>query len=145
MDLDNLEWLKAEHGLDFGLENLASFSSCSFCKCSGGGPRGGLCILSTAQWVSCSTISLSFNYFEWSIDVEVESKICLGLVCECEFLDLLWSVWLVGDTPVFKSKMILTIHFLLAVNREHGIDSQSLQIKGDDTERSFLKQITVGC
>jgi len=75
--------------------------------------------------MSSSTISLGFDDFEWSVDVEVECEICLGLVSECEFLDLLGSVWLVGDTPIFKSKMILAIHFLLTVNREHGIDSQS--------------------
>ena len=122
MDLNNLEWLEAEHGLNFGLENLGSFSS--FCYRSSGGSW--VFFLSTAQRMRCSTISLGFNYLERSIDVHVEGKICLGLVSEGEFLDLLWSIWLVGDTPVFKSKVILSVHLLLAVNREHGIDCQSL-------------------
>lgn len=63
------------------------------------------------------SIGFSFNYLEGTLDVEVEGEVSFGLICVNDFLDGLRSVFFVGDRPVLKAHMDVSVHPVLLVYR----------------------------
>lgn len=76
----------------------------------------------------CSTICLSLDNLKWAIYVKVKRQISLGVVSECELLNLSWSI-LALNRPEFKSHVILAIHLVLSINRKKWIYGVGIQVQ----------------
>lgn len=99
--LHDLKRLQAEHGLNFGLQDLAA----------------GLCFgICAAEWMYGATVGLGLDNFEWPVEVQVEGQVSLRVIRERQFLDLLWSLFFSLNRPVFESHMVLAIHLELSIN-----------------------------